>query len=105
MDNRLPNCWEIVNCGREKGGDKVGELGECVASREGLGHSCWVVAGTLCDGEVKGTLALKLGLCNVCEVFQLYNRLQGSRRKEVVAHCPEEESHYLHFMFNRPGIL
>ena len=35
------------------------ELGECVASREGLGHSCWMIAGTLCDGTVQGTAAQK----------------------------------------------
>jgi hypothetical protein len=105
MDNRLPNCWEIINCGREKGGDKAAELGECVASKKGMGHSCWAVAGTLCEGEIQGTFARKLGLCNACEVFQLYNRPLGSRRKEVIAHCPEEESHYIHLMFNKPGFL
>ncbi len=105
MDNRLPNCWEIVNCGREKGGEKVGELGECEASKKGMGHSCWAVAGTLCGGEVKGAFARKLGLCNMCEVFQLYNRPRGTRRKEVVRLCPEEESSYLHLMFNKPGLL
>jgi len=105
MDNRLPNCWEIINCGREKGAYKVGELGECVASKEGMGHSCWAVAGTLCGGEIQGTYARNLGLCNACEVFQLYNRPQGSRRKEVVAHCPEEEAHYIHILFNRTGFL
>jgi hypothetical protein len=105
MDNRLPNCWEIKNCGREKGGDRVEELGECVASKEGMGHSCWAVAGTLCDVEVRGTFARRLLLCNICEVFQLYNRQQGARRKEVIRLCPEEELHYLYFMFNKTGIL
>jgi hypothetical protein len=105
MKNRLPNCWEIINCGREKGGDKVGRLGECVASKNGMGHSCWAVAGTLCGGEIQGTFASKLGLCNACEVFQLYNRTHGSRRKEVVLHYPEEESHYISLMFNSLRIV
>ncbi len=43
----LLNCWEIMKCGRQKGGKKVNELGECIASKEGMGHSCWAVAGTL----------------------------------------------------------
>ena len=105
MENRLLNCWEILNCGREKGGDKVEELGECVASKEGLGHSCWAVAGTLCGCEIQGTFAQRFGLCNVCEVFKLYNRPQGTKRKEVVAYCREEESYYLYIMFNKSGFL
>ena len=56
MDNGLPNCWEIISCGREKGGDKVAELGECVASTRGMGHSCWAVAGTLCGLKSRGRL-------------------------------------------------
>ena len=83
--NRLLNCWEIVGCGREKGGPKVKELGECEVSKEGMGHSCWVVAGTLCEGKIKGTEAQKIGLCNSCEVHELYNRTWGTSRKEVIA--------------------
>ena len=54
------NCWEFFGCGRETGGEKVRELGECPASTDasadGLnngknaGRICWAVAGTLCDG-------------------------------------------------------
>ena len=36
-----------MNCGREAGGAKVAELGECIVSKEGFGHSCWGIAGTL----------------------------------------------------------
>ena len=105
MDNRLPNCWEIMNCGREKGGDREKELGECVASREGMGHTCWAVAGTLGGGEIQCTIAEKFYMCNTCKVFHMYNRRQGSRRKEVIRHCPEEESLYLQLMFNKAEIL
>ena len=105
MENRLPNCWEIKNCGREKGGDREGELGECVASRERMGHSCWAVAGTLGEGEVQCTIVDKFTICNTCEVFHMYNRRQGSRRKEIMSQCPEEESLYLYCMFNKAGIL
>lgn len=105
MDNKLPNCWEIKNCGREKGGAREGELGECTASREGMGHSCWAVAGTFSGGEIQCTVAEKFYICNICEVFHMYNRRHGSRKKEVIRSCPEEEALYLYFMFNRPGIL
>lgn len=105
MDNKLPNCWEITNCGREKGGCREGELGECVASKQGMGHSCWAVAGTLGNGGDRCTLVQKFYICNICEVFHMYNRRQGSRRKEVISRCPEEESLYLNFMFNKSGAL
>jgi len=45
MNQELLNCWEIKKCERQKGGKKVNELGECIASKERMGHSCWVVAG------------------------------------------------------------
>ena len=67
----FPNCWEIRDCGRQSGGWAIGELGECVASKERMGQFCWAVAGTLCDGEVQGTAAQKIGDCLQCEVSVL----------------------------------
>jgi hypothetical protein len=73
------NCWEVKNCGREPGGDKVGELGVCPASiaeeyeginrRRKAGRICWAVAGTFCKGEVQGTFARKLGNCLSCPFY------------------------------------
>ena len=71
------NCWEIEGCGRERGGAKVADLGECIASIEGVGHYCWIVAGTYCDGEIQGTRAQKLGACKNCNVYGLYNTETG----------------------------
>ena len=62
MGERLENCWEILNCGRERGGPNVMELGECIAAKQGLGHSCWAIAGTLCGGTVQGRGAEKIHL-------------------------------------------
>jgi len=90
----LQNCWEIKNCGREKNGIHVSDLGECVASKQGLGHSCWAIAGTLCGGEVQGTAAQKEGNCIVCDVYKLYNRLHGSMGKEVARQYPAEAAAY-----------
>ncbi|OIP23129.1 hypothetical protein AUK22_10000 [bacterium CG2_30_54_10] len=56
-DSSMKNCWEIKKCGRETGGPKSKELGVCVAAREELGHSCWMIAGTLCGGAVQGSVA------------------------------------------------
>ncbi len=94
----LKNCWEIMNCGRQSGGSKVSELGECVASKEQFGHSCWVMAGTLCGGTVQGTMSEKSASCLKCIVFKKYSRTHGSRRHAVQKEFPEENIKYLDVM-------
>ena len=59
----------------------MAELGECPAATEvkldgthegrNAGRSCWVVAGTLCQGEVQGTFAKKFDACERCEFYKL----------------------------------
>jgi len=105
MKNTLPNCWEIENCGREKGGSKVEEFGECIASKEGLGHSCWAIAGTLCGGEVQGTVAQKIGYCTTCVIHKRYNRSLGKQGKEIGSQYPEEERKYIQMMLKKSGII
>lgn len=71
------NCWEFFDCGREPNGKRTRELGVCpAAAKEELdtvndgkngGRSCWAVAGTLCEGEVQGSYAQKLGNCLKCD--------------------------------------
>jgi len=73
----LPRCWEIRDCGRQKRGPRVDELGECVASKMNVGHCCWAIAGTLCGGEIGGTTAHKLGDCQQCEVYILRHGIAG----------------------------
>ena len=34
------------------------------------GRTCWVVAGTLCKGEVQGSFAQKYKNCEKCEFYQ-----------------------------------
>ena len=97
----LLNCWEMKNCGRESGGAKTPESGECIASIQGLGHSCWAIAGTLCDGIVQGTIAQKEGNCLLCDVYKMYNRLHGSRSKEIAKIFPQEEAAYNALVLNR----
>jgi hypothetical protein len=73
------NCWEFKKCGREPGGTHVGEFGVCPAAVErkldevhggkNAGRACWVVAGTLCKGQVQGTFAAKFGACETCEFY------------------------------------
>lgn len=75
------NCWEYMCCGREPGGKKVEDLGVCPASTakradgansgKNGGRVCWVIAGTRCGGEVKGTFATQFKDCLKCEFFKL----------------------------------
>lgn len=78
------NCWEYKKCGREPGGAKVNDLGECPASTEkrtdGInsgkngGRACWAISGTLCGGKVQGTYAAKEGNCLNCEFYQIVQK-------------------------------
>lgn len=79
------NCWEVSDCGRsecgrEPGGANVDKLGVCPAAtdmgRDGInqgknaGRICWTIAGTLCRGEVQGSMAQKEVTCLNCSFFQ-----------------------------------
>ena len=98
----LQNCWEIMNCGRQKGGPQESELGECIASREGMGHSCWAIAGTMCGGVVSGTAAQKKITCMSCETYKAYNRVSGSKAADVRKAFPEEEAKYTERLLASP---
>lgn len=105
FDNRkgkkMENCWEILGCGREAGGAKVAELGECITSREGMGHSCWAIAGTLCGGAVQGSVKDKKGNCLVCGVHNAYNRVTGTMGQDVAAQYPDEDRRYREVLRSR----
>ncbi len=98
MSADLRDCWEIKQCGRERGGNKTAEFGECPASKEKLGHTCWAIAGTFCGGKVQGTAAQKMKNCMICDVYKLYNRSSGSKKAEV---CPDEKERYRALMQTR----
>ncbi|MDH3228155.1 MAG: hypothetical protein OEN55_00005, partial [Alphaproteobacteria bacterium] len=70
-------------------------------SKEGFGHSCWAIAGTLCGGVVQGSLDEKLGNCLTCEVYKSYSRLTGGLGKQVPLQCPEEEGRYQELLLRR----
>ena len=81
------NCWEYKNCGREPGGAHVHDLGVCPATRElrldGVhqgkngGRSCWIVAGSLCGGEIQGTFAQKFHNCSSCDFYASVRKEEG----------------------------
>ena len=100
MGDNLANCWEIMDCGKAKGGVNA-VLGECIAAQEGLGHSCWAIAGTLCCGEVRVRMAEKEQACITCEVFKIYNRINGTLREAVKVQHPEEDAKYTTMLLER----
>ena len=81
------NCWEFKKCGREPGGSHVHDLGICPAARElrldGVHHgrnggrACWVVAGSLCGGEIQGTFAQKFNNCSTCDFYSTVRQEEG----------------------------
>ncbi len=74
------NCWEFKKCGRQPGGVHVRDLGICPVTQETrldgehggsyAGRACWVVAGSLCGGEMQGTFAEKFKNCEQCDFYQ-----------------------------------
>jgi hypothetical protein len=72
----LMKCWEFKKCGRDATGD-------CPAVTRKAGHICWMVAGTMCGGEVQGSFAKKIKNCKQCD-FYLYTHNEkevlGNRR-------------------------
>jgi hypothetical protein len=78
------NCWEFKKCGGEPGGVHSHDLGVCPASTEkrlngvhngeNSGRSCWVVAGTMCRGEVRGNFAQTYETCLICDFFNKVRR-------------------------------
>jgi len=81
------NCWEFTKCGREPGGINTQALGFCPVAMESRldrinsgkngGRACWAVTGSLCGGKVQGTLASKLGDCQLCEFYKLVKDDEG----------------------------
>ena len=82
------NCWEVKNCGRQPGGDKVKQFGVCPAALEVTydkrncgkngGRACWRVAGTVCEGTVQSTFASKIKVCSVCEFYKIVKEEEGN---------------------------
>lgn len=75
------NCWEFKKCGRELNGSQTSQLGVCPAYNEvrldgvhggmNAGRACWVVAGTMCGGDIQGTFAQKQKNCLRCDFYNL----------------------------------
>jgi len=72
------NCWEYKCCGN---GEHCPAYTESRLngnnSGKNAGRACWVVAGTLCNGEVQGVFAQKMADCKQCEFYKLVLEEEG----------------------------
>jgi rubrerythrin len=83
------NCWEFKSCGRQPAGTHAHGLGACPAAAEqrldgihdgkNAGRACWVVAGTLCGGDIQGTFAQKFRDCRRCDFYGRVREEEGER--------------------------
>jgi hypothetical protein len=78
------NCWEFMNCGFERGGERTRDVGTCPAHPE-HGRHCARVAGTLCGGKIQGTFALKLASCLQCDYYKspYYDKTYGGSARHL----------------------
>ena len=58
----LRPCWDMQSCCLEN-------REECPAWEFQVGHLCWFISGTRCQGKVHGTWAKKISRCKQCKVF------------------------------------
>jgi hypothetical protein len=87
MDSKRINCWEFKKCKRELGGKNADRLGVCPAAVEpafngfnlgtNSGRTCWLVAGTFCDGKAMGTFAKKQASCKSCDFYKKVHDEEG----------------------------
>ena len=62
--SRTP-CWETMGCDRARE-----DTPDPCPAWPNFGCACWAVAGTLFEGEQKGTQACNLGACADCGFFR-----------------------------------
>lgn len=55
-------CWVALECPADT-------KKACPAWEFKVGHLCWFINGTICQGEVQPTWQKKMRICRKCEVF------------------------------------
>ena len=85
---RRVNCWEIIKCGREPGGDRVDAHSPCPAALDAIsdgvnggvcgGRVCWAISGTFCGTEVEANEAARLASCFGCNFFSQVLQEEGT---------------------------
>ncbi|WP_444550733.1 two-CW domain-containing protein [Candidatus Magnetomonas plexicatena] len=115
METVKLNCWEFNRCQREVGGKKAEELGVCPVPLESrldgfnggvnAGRSCWAIAGTLCGGKPRGTLAQKLKDCTLCKFHQLVIGEEGDSYTSVAKFLKKSRTDEKKNIFKEPSFL
>ncbi|MFH1242265.1 MAG: transcriptional regulator [Pseudomonadota bacterium] len=57
------HCWTIKKC-------PAGQRSKCPAWEFHVGHLCWFINGTICEGTVQKGWREKMKMCRSCEVFR-----------------------------------
>jgi hypothetical protein len=99
-EDSLDNCWDLIGCGKGPG-NPTGE--ECLAVKTGMGHSCWIMVGTFCGGDLEGEHVQSITSCVECKVYKLYNRINGTQCNKLLKSDKhlEENKRYFNMIFVR----
>ena len=60
--DKIRPCWEIRGC-------SMVNRQACPAWEFQVGHLCWFINGTICQGKVLGNWSKKMKVCRKCPVF------------------------------------
>ena len=87
------NCWEFRNCGRQPGGENVGDLGLCAAATTSImdgvhggdkgGRACWIVVGTQCGHAPEMTPDKRKRACMSCDFYNMVKDQEGTNLKQA----------------------
>lgn len=61
----VKNCWTVRQCPKER-------KQHCPAYEFRAGTLCWLINGTICQGEVHKDWQEKMALCRKCEVLATF---------------------------------
>ena len=111
MTAKKLNCWEEKGCQCGPDGALARERGVCPAASattcDGMngginaGRFCWAIDGTLCDGQVQGTLEEKvLGICQDCSFFRQVKYEEGAHLQLLKPGLRTTDTRELHRLLN-----
>jgi hypothetical protein len=63
QNKRKGPCWKLKKCPRET-------KESCPAWEFHVGHLCWFINGTICEGKAQGSWDRKMRVCRKCGVFR-----------------------------------
>lgn len=89
------NCWEVMDCGLQPGGDTTHSQGICPASIPGEcnginygvfgGRFCWAIVGTLCSREaVESSDKLLIKIFTDCIHCDFFKKVQDEESNNFV---------------------